>query len=451
MMTIVGVIAALQAKASSEDYLLAGRSVNPIATALSAVSSCHSAYMFIGFIGFTYLYGISSLCFVLTWVVGDLIVWLKIYKPLREQSQKLETKTITSFLGTSEKQKFNLLIKIASFVSFVFLAVYAAAQLKAGAKALTAMLDFDYQAGIILGALIVIVYCFSGGIRASIWTDVVQSIIMFVAMLALLFIAVSKVGGLMELFDALKGIDPNLVSIKPSYLDFPFWLFLLALFANGIGVVGQPHVMVRAMALDSSSNLGFARNIYISWYLLFSLAAIGVGLAARVLLPDLVAIDGELTLPILSMELLPQILSGLILAGIFSSVVSTADSQVLSCSASLTQDLFQRWQNSYMMSKFATLLTTSLVLVIALSSYDSVFSLVMFAWSALAVSIGSLVMLKCLGQELSEKTAILMMTASITMVVWWKYFSGLSESIHEALPGFILAFGIYYLSKLFKR
>lgn len=452
-MTLVGIFASMKAKKSSEDYLLAGRSVSPFATALSAVSSCHSGFMFIGYIGFTYWYGISSLWFALTWVLGDLIIWLKIYKPLREKTEELKVNTISSFIGSQSKnfskkpeqeKQANLVTKVSALISFIFLGTYAAAQLKAGGKALGAILDWDYSWGIIIGAIIVFIYCLSGGIRASIWTDVVQSIIMMISMLLLMGIAVHKCGGFTELFSTIESIDPSLLDIKPRFLELPMVLFLIGLMANGLAVVGQPHVVVRAMAINSKENLGLARNIYISWYSIFSLAAVGVGLSSRVLLPDLGSTDSELTLPMLSMDLLPQVLSGLVLAGIFSAAISTADSQVISCSANLSQDLFSKQKDNYLFSKISTLITTALVLTIALFFHESVFNLTVFAWSALGTSLGSLVILKCLDRSPDEKTSILMLISSVIGVILWKYFFPYSQSLHEALIGFLIAFGIYF-------
>ncbi len=152
----------------------------------------------------------------------------------------------------------------------------------------------------------------------------------------------------------------------------------------GVGVVGQPHVMVRAMAIDAAEHIPTARRVYLVWYSLFSATCITVGLLARVVLPYSPTRDPELALPLLASELLPPLLVGLVLAGLFAATMSTADSQILSCSAALSQDLFPRWRDSYWIAKAGTLAVTLLVLIIALAGSASVFALVVLAWSALA-------------------------------------------------------------------
>jgi sodium/proline symporter len=163
LMILVGVLSAKEAQASSEDYLLAGRKVHPWVMALSMLSTNYSGFMFIGYIGYTYTQGISSIWYLVTWALGDLLGWLTIHRRLREKSEARDVNTITSFIGSSADKKRPAVIKVASIISFVFLSVYAAAQLKVSSKALHVMLDWDYTLGIIVAGLIVAVYCFSGG------------------------------------------------------------------------------------------------------------------------------------------------------------------------------------------------------------------------------------------------------------------------------------------------
>ena len=162
----------------------------------------------------------------------------------------------------------------------------------------------------------------------------------------------------------------------------------------GVGVVGQPHIMVRAMSIRSGADIAKARDIYLVWYLLFTVACYGVALACRVLLPDVGAFDAELALPTLASEYLPAILVGLVLAGLFSATMSTADSQVLSCSAALTQDIFSRWRDSYIKSKVSTLIVAVVVLCIALLAGESVFGLVAMSWSTLGAALGPLMVVR---------------------------------------------------------
>ena len=170
-------------------------------------------------------------------------------------------------------------------------------------------------------------------------------------------------------------------------------------------MIGQPHIMVRAMTVDKVEHMATARRVYLTWNMSFAALAILVALAARAYLDGQSLSDPELALPTLATNLLPAVLVGLVLAGIFSAVISTADSQILSCSAALTQDIFPQLRRSYNWAKLATLGVTAMVLMVALSG-GSVFDLVTMAWSALAAGFGPLLILRAFGRDVDGRLAI---------------------------------------------
>ena len=341
-----------------------------------------------------------------------------------------------------------MVVSVAAIVTLAFLGAYAASQLLAGSKALYAVFGLDYVIGIVLAAAIVVAYCFSGGIRASIWTDAAQSIVMLGSMGLLVTIATIDCGGFSGLWSQLAAIDPALVSVVPQDLKFGFGLFLLSWLAGGVGAIGQPHIMVRAMALDRPQDMGQSRNLYAGLYVLFASGAILVGLAARVLVPGLLdGGDPELALPTMAVALMPAALVGMILAGIFAAVVSTADSQILSCSASLSQDLLPQQSNSYRRAKVSTLVVTVLVVAIALSSNKNMFALGVFAWSALSCSLGPVLAVRVWKLPLAPGVAIAMMVGGIGMATVWNWVLGWSASVYEVLPGMAAAVAIYAIAQ----
>ena len=438
----VGIASATRRQNTTVDYLLASRSVNPWVMGLSAVATNNSGFMFIGLIGATYSEGISSLSLMAGWVMGDYAAWLLgIPKALREKSAQAGSATIPSFLGHGLEGG-HWVVKIAGLIVLAFLGTYAGAQLTAGSKALHAIFGWDMMVGSILGALIVVAYCFSGGIRASIWTDVVQSVVMFVAMNLLLLVGVSEAGGPVALWAALSAIDPQLLNFVPANAPFGFGMFLLGWLAAGFGVVGQPHIMIRAMALDSADNMPVARRVYVVWNLLSSISAVGVGLVARLLVTETAGFDPELAMPALSLQLLHPVLVGLVLAGLFAATMSTADSQVLSCSAAITQDLLPRPNASHYYNKLGTVIVTGIVLAVALGE-SSVFALVVLAWSCLAASLGPLLVIRCTNRSVTSTTAIAMMIGGLLSVLGWKYGLGYGAGLYEALPGMLMGFLIY--------
>lgn len=438
----IGIYASTRKKATTDDYLVASRSVNPWLMALSAVSTNNSGFMFVGLIGSTYSEGFSSMWLMAGWVFGDYLGWLSgVPKRLRARSEELGVLTIPSFLG-GVSSKGRWVTMVGGLITLIFLGIYAAAQLTAGSKALHVLFGWEQSVGAIIGALIVMIYCFAGGIRASIWTDAVQSVVMIVAMSLLFVVAVIKCGGIGAMLATLKAIDPNLVAVFPKNLPWGLGLFLLGWIAAGLGVVGQPHIMVRAMTLDDPANAVLARRIYIIWYVLFALAAVGVGLASRALLPGGVDFDAELAMPVLAQQLLPSVLVGFILAGLFAATMSTADSQLLCCSAALTQDIFPRYAKNYRVVKLATVGITLGMLGVALVG-GSVFVLVVLAWSCLASGLGPLLVLRAFGREVSPSASVAMMLGGVFAVLFWRYGLKLSGALYDCLPAMACGFLIY--------
>ena len=303
----IGVYSSRWQQATVTDYLLANRQVNPWLTALSAMATGQSGLLFTGQVGFAYKVGLSSIWLTLGWAIGDYLAWLLVFKRVRQVSADIDAKTVSALLSHDRKQGAQPAIAIISaLVIVIFLGTYAGAQLIAGGKALNAIFGWDVAAGAIAGAAIVAIYCFSGGIRASIWTDAVQGVIMIGSLVLLLGVAIAKCGGFGALLQQLGEIDPNLLSLNPSNLPWGFLPFFLGWVAAGFGAVGQPHILVRAMAVDSPENIGLARNIKTLGGLVNSFSAIGIGLAARTILPALLNDgDPELALPYLAQELLP--------------------------------------------------------------------------------------------------------------------------------------------------
>ena len=442
---LVGIYSATRRKTTTEDYLVASRSVGPWLMGLSAVATNNSGYMFIGLIGWTYAVGISAMWIMVGWIGGDYLAWRWVHRHVRTRSQEENWLTVPSFLGDGLNGRHEWVVRLSAIILLVFLGIYAAAQLKAGSKALHVLFGWDISLGAIIGAVIVVLYCFAGGIRASIWTDALQAVLMLVSMAMLLFVAEENIGGFGALWPRLIEIDPNLVNFIPRDIKFGFAAYLMGWMFAGFGVVGQPHIMVRAMVIDDADHLVKARRIYFIWYVLFSAACIAVGLTARVLLAAGPDFDAELALPQLSVELLPSILVGLVLAGLFSATMSTADSQILSCSAAVTQDMFPRWRNSYWIAKAGTLGVAALVLGIALAGSANVFSLVVLAWSALAAALGPLMVVRAFRWPVDARTGLSMILVGLACMLFWRFGLGLSGSLFEGLPGMLGGFLVYYV------
>ncbi len=457
LFTAVGIYASSRKQETTEDYLLASRAVSPWLTALSAVSSNNSGFMFIGLVGSVYIEGVSGAWVMVGWVLGDWVTWFFVHRRLRERSEEVGAETIPAFLGNGLKGQ-ALVVGLAGFLVLAFLSVYASAQLNAGGKALAAF-DISPTLGIFIGAAIVLVYCVSGGIRASIWTDAVQSVVMLVSIVILLAVGVNALGGIDATFHQLKEADPALLEMFPSK-SAGFAFFLAGWMFAGFGVVGQPHIMIRAMAIDSPESVPRARRIYMTWNALFAFLCVCVGLVARAYLSDPIP-DAEMAFPVLSKAVLPDVLVGTMLAGLFAAMISTADSQVLSCSAALTQDILpafgksgvgaaiheKQQQHPYLFAKLGTLVVTILVLLAALFA-SNVFAKVLFAWSALASALGPLMIVRVMGWKISGPAAILMMLSGIGTVFLWIFVLKYNGAVYEAMPGMLAGMVVYGIYRL---
>lgn len=219
-------------------------------------------------------------------------------------------------------------------------------------------------------------------------------------------------------------------------------LFVIGWLFAGVSVIGQPHIVIRFMALDAPGRLTQARLWYYGFFTIFYGMATGVGLLSRLYLPELGGLDAELALPQMAQLLLPPVLVGLILAGIFAATMSTADSLVLSCSASLTQDLATGKQSSLWLSKLATLGVTALAFFIAVTGPTSVFTLVILAWSTLASAFGPLMIVYACRGRPSQALALAMMIVGPLVALLWRW-AGWHEHYYEGMPGMLAGLLVY--------
>lgn len=436
----IGALSFVRAKAKVSDYLVADRAISPMAAGLSAVASNNSGFMFIGAIGFTYHYGLAAVWLFIAWIAGDYLSWLLVHRRLRRFSQRRDANSIASFLAHDGRDIDRPLQILLGVLTLVFLSLYAAAQLQAGDKALQTVLDWDPGVGVLIGAALVLGYSFAGGIRASIWTDVAQSMVMIVAMSGLLVVAHVRIVPLPELAASLQNIDPNLLHWTPTDASLGLIPYALGWFVAGFGGIGQPHIIIRAMTLNSEAGIPTMRRTYFSWYLAFSLVTFLVGLYSRVYFSTTGTVDGfdpETALPMMAGAHLPELAVGLVIAALFAATMSTADSQVLACSASLTQDIGTRFKDSYLAAKMATFLVVLFSLIVALVGPDSVFTLVTVAWGLLATCFAPLMVARVRHWQISGPAYLVSIVAGLGAMLAWTHLLGLGDAVYDGAIGFV--------------
>ena len=445
---LIGLLSIRKRQKSPEDYLLASRNVGPAFVGLSGAASTASGFGFTGIIGYGYVMGISGAWFVIAVLIASMIGFAITARRFRAGTQRKKVASYSEYLVSGMKGNVKKLHIIIGLVSIFSVILYATAQLTAGSKALHVLFGWEYGVGAIMGAIIVVLYCFAGGIRASIWTDVAQIIVMYGAMTLLAIVSLHHIGGLGALYSQLQAIDPNLVTIFPQNNPFGAFLFILGWASLGFAFIGFPHVMVRFMTLEKPRDTKKAIMWYQGSYGAFYITAYVVALCTRVLVPDAAEFDKELALPELAQDMLPAVLVGVILAGIFAGTISTADSLILSCTASLSRDIFPKYKNSYRFLKLATVGMTGLALAIALSGSKSVFDLVLFSITIMGAGFAPLMIVRVLQWHITPPLAFFMMAGGITSGIWWRV-QGYHAHVYDALPGMVMAFAIYGLGRLF--
>lgn len=445
--TIIGISSVLKSRNTKEDYYLARSAVSPWLVGLSAVATNNSGYMFIGVIGYTYATGLASVWLMTGWIIGDLAGSLLVHKKLRcattETGQTSYIGTISHWLGSRSRQ-WQLITALASLVLML---AYAGAQLVAGSKALHVLLGWPSWAGAVSGALIVALYCLAGGIRASIWTDAAQSLVMILAMGLLLVAAVNGAGGVSSVAAQMSMID-GFLDLSPPELLFPgaagLLLFIVGWLFAGFSVIGQPHIMVRFMTIDNPDHIFRARIWYYLWFTAFYLMAMGVGMLSRIYISDSAHFDAELALPVMAQDLLHPAFASLILAGIFAATMSTADSLLLSCSATITHDIIPHNIEKTWLLRTVTLFITLSALVWALLNSQSVFNLVIMAWSGLGSTFAGLLIVLVLGARPTQPQMIAMSLVGLAVAVAWR-MAGFQSLIYEGLPAILASLVLYLL------
>jgi sodium/proline symporter len=448
----VGLASMRVKKDTTDDYLVAGRGMSPSLAALSAVSTWNSGYMFIGFIGFTYAMGytVAFLAFMST--IGQFVAWIWLYKFIQEEGRERGVRSLSSLVadkaGAPEA-------KLAGILSVLFLSIYAAAQLTSGGKALFVMMGWSELVGILIGFVLVVAYCYAGGIRASIWTDAAQSCVMLVGSTILCWISLQEVGGFSGLEIGLNEQDPLLTNFLPPDLMFGFTLWTTAFFLGGLSVAGQPQVVSRVMTLGTDEDRKKAMIWFFVWQTPFIILMLIIGLASRVLFTES-SFDAELGLPMMAMETMPSIGVGMILASIFAATMSTADSQVLACTAAITDDIRPEWRQDHKTAKKVTIVVAAFATLISIGGLyipggDSVVLLVVFAVYGLGGVFVPLLIIRWLGYKPDSTHSIAMMTAAFSGVLIWTVLGfGDADGVFPSVPGMGAAFITHFSLNYFR-
>lgn len=442
----VGVASMRYSRKTTEDYLTASQSIKPWLAGLSAFATENSGFMFIGYIGLVYALGLSALWIVGGWYLGEAVMMWFAGHRLRAKNESVQAQTYSGLISNWGAQEYKIVRILSAVIISIFLAVYAAAQFSAGGKALNVLAGWDLNFSAAIGFVIVLLYCMAGGIRATIWTDAVQAIVMFGSLALITVFSLNEIGGIGTMISSLNAMDPAYLDPFAGSYQFGLIGFISGWLFAGMGVLGQAHVMVRFLVLDKAESAKQATLYYVGMVTILSVLCTTAGLCARIILPELSAegADAELALPMISAQLMPGVLSGLFLAGLFAAAMSSADSQILASSAALTRDIVPKYRDNVWWSKAGTIVVAALALGIALLGNKNVFSLATYAWAVMAAGLGPLIFVQLLGRQPAQIHALIMMVGGILAALAWDHY-GLGSDLYNVAPGVVTGLALYFI------
>ena len=449
---------------STDDFYLGGRKLGPLVTAMSAEASDMSAYLLMGLPGVALLAGLPEA----TWTaiglaIGTYLNWLIVAKRIRRYSQKIGAVTIPDFFSRRYHDDKHILSVIAALVIIVFFIPYTASGFNACGTLFSSLFGTNYFTAMIISAVVIVAYTTLGGFLAASTTDLIQSVIMTIALIVVVFFGIHAAGG----WDA---VVANAQSI-PGYLNLSQGfdaatgtaasygpITVISTMAWGLCYFGMPHILLRFMAIEDVKKLKTSRRVASIWVVISMGIAVLIGVVGNAMMhagviEELSSANSQRIIIKIAELLstfgfLPAVIGGVILAGILAATMSTADSQLLAAASSVSQDIARDTLGIKLSDRTAMILARCTVIVIALigviwaRNEGSVFTIVSFAWAGFGAAFGPVMLLALFWKKSNKYGAICGMVTGGAMVFIWKYAVrplGGALDIYELLPAFLIA------------
>ncbi len=448
---------------SVDDFYLGGRKLGPFVTAMSAEASDMSSWLLMGLPGVAYLTGLAEASWTaIGLAVGTYINWLIVARRIRRYSQQLNAITVPQFFSKRWGDERNLLSAIAAVIIIIFFIPYMASGFSACGKLFHTLFGTDYVTAMLISAAVIVIYTVMGGFLAASTTDLVQSIIMTVALIVVLGFGVTQAGGMdavMSNAQSMAGYlslshiyDPASGNSNPYSI-----LTICSLLAWGLGYFGMPHILLRFMAIEDEKKLSLSRRVATIWVVISMGVAIFIGVVGNAMtkagaleqLEDSETIIVRIANLISNHGVLAALLAGVILAGILAATMSTADSQLLAASSSVSQNLAVEFLHLKISEKKSVVVARGTMVVVSLIAAflardpdSSVFRVVSFAWAGFGAAFGPVVLFALFWKRSNKWGALSGMIVGGAMVFIWKYQiapMGGAWGIYELLPAFVAA------------
>jgi sodium/proline symporter len=447
-------------KESLEGYMLGGRQLGPWVTSMSAEASDMSGWMVMGLPGYAYLSGISAFWIAIGLAVGTWFNWRFVAKRLRIFTQVTnDAITLPEYFEHRFNDSSKKIRMVSSIFIFIFFLIYTSSSFVAGGKLFNTAFGLDYKYALFLTAGIVVFYTLAGGFAAVCWTDLFQGFLMFFSVLIVPVTALFYIGGVEPAIERLAAVSPNYFSMFNDAAGNSLSLIaIISLLAWGLGYFGQPHILVRFMAISSPKDIKQATRIAMVWVVISLSMAVLVGLVGRVYLGDvLTGNKAETVFMTMSNKFYHPFLAGIITSGILGAIMSTSDSQLLVASSSVTTDFYKTLIHKdatatelVMVSRIMIIIVALLSLLLALDPNSMILNIVSYAWAGFGAAFGPLVIFSLYWKRMTTNGAMAgIIVGGVTVLVWKNFLA--FTNIYEIIPGFLLsALAIYVVSLMDK-
>lgn len=427
------------------DYMLGGRSLGPAVTALSAGASDMSGWLLMGLPGAIYLSGMGEAWLAIGLTTGAYLNWLFVAPRLRAYTQISNNSiTIPSFLENRLKDTSRLLRVASAIIILAFFTFYVSSGMVAGGKFFQSSFGLEYHTGLIIVSVVVLAYTLFGGFLAVSYTDFVQGLIMFLALILVPAFGIFITGGYSETVASIKEVDPSLFNLVSGVSV----VGIISSLAWGLGYFGQPHIIVRFMAIKSVRETKSARRIGIGWMILSLLGAIATALIGIAYFQQNATelADPETVFIVLGQIIFHPLIAGIMLAAVLAAIMSTISSQLIVTSSALVEDLYKivfktnaTDKHYVFLGRAAVLIVTIVAAILAWPNKDSILKLVSFAWAGFGGAFGPIILLSLYWRKLTAKGALFGMVSGAIVVGIWGSIDALSNMLYEIVPGFAIS------------
>ncbi|MBQ9328485.1 MAG: sodium/proline symporter [Solobacterium sp.] len=446
------------------EFYLGGRKLGPLAAAMSAEASDMSSWLLMGLPGVAYLTGIADAAWTaIGLALGTYLNWLIIAKRLRQYTEKTNSITVPEFFSNRYHDSGKVLTFIAALVIVIFFVPYTASGFAACGKLFSSLFGADYHVAMILSAIVIVTYTALGGFMAVSVTDLIQSIVMTIALVVILAFGVHSAGGLAAVGENAKSLAGYLsltaIHDSASGTAAPYsFLTIVSTMAWGLGYFGMPHILLRFMAIEDENKLQISRRVGSIWVVISMAVSVFIGIVGYAAsnagaIPFLSGSDSETVIvqfaSLMSKSgLLAALIAGIVLAGILASTMSTADSQLLTASSAVSKDLADVFhvkidtKKTLQISRLTLIVVSLIGVFFAWDSTSSVFKIVSFAWAGFGASFGPVVLLALFWKRSNFQGALAGMVSGGVMIFVWKFLVrplGGVLDIYELLPAFVIA------------